>query len=83
MPGDGSEPPAEPDQPAPVRNLIVDELGERLERFRLLGNADEDLAEQVLAGVDVRNERERELWRSSRRASRSRTRSASRRPTGW
>jgi hypothetical protein len=61
MPADGSERPIAPDEPGQVRNLIVDELGERLERFRLLGNADEDLAEQVLAAVDVRNAREREL----------------------
>jgi hypothetical protein len=61
MPDDGSAAPGGPEESAPVRNLIVDELGERLERFRLLGNADEELAEQVLAGVDVRNAREREL----------------------
>jgi hypothetical protein len=43
------------------RGLIVDQIGARLERLRLLGNADEELAEQVLASVDVRNEREREM----------------------
>ena len=43
------------------RSLIVDELEERLERFRLLGNADEELAERVLGEVDVRDGRERQI----------------------
>lgn len=58
---DTSRPPAEPGAAADDRNLVLDELGERLERFRIFRKTDSAEADKVLDEIGAHSQVDRDI----------------------